>query len=189
VHISDDLVCSEREHSCFVLQTKLRFLYWKFDMIRSLYINASFIICVISLLSFANSLLCSKKQKEYTVVPPITRSIGLQGNLAVGLLHYRMHYGYGKSPNASDEKMASLSGNFFTVRLAVRCSSDNEVNCWTTRSSKTSLSSNDLVIRGCPKLKVLAIRCKTSLSQILEVLAIGYVAIGWPRYPRYHCSP
>jgi hypothetical protein len=27
---------------CFVLQTKLRFLYWKFDIVRSLYINALF---------------------------------------------------------------------------------------------------------------------------------------------------
>jgi hypothetical protein len=33
---------SERKCCCFVLQTKLRFLYWKFDIVRSLYINALF---------------------------------------------------------------------------------------------------------------------------------------------------
>ncbi len=49
VHISEDSIMAVKD--ICVLQTKLRFLYWKFDIIRSLYINASFNICVVSLLS------------------------------------------------------------------------------------------------------------------------------------------
>jgi hypothetical protein len=65
VHISSDLVTAVKENTAvFVLQTKLRILYWKFDIVRSLYINASFITRVILLLSFLNSLLCSTKQEE-----------------------------------------------------------------------------------------------------------------------------
>jgi hypothetical protein len=33
---------NEGEDDCFVLQTKLWFLYWKFNIVRSLYINAFF---------------------------------------------------------------------------------------------------------------------------------------------------
>jgi hypothetical protein len=36
------LVAMKEKTAVFVLQTKLRFLYWKFDIVRSLYINASF---------------------------------------------------------------------------------------------------------------------------------------------------
>jgi hypothetical protein len=41
VHISSDLVIAVKENTTvYVLQTKLRFLYMKFDIVRSLYINA-----------------------------------------------------------------------------------------------------------------------------------------------------
>jgi hypothetical protein len=64
VRISDDSIRSEREHGCFVLQTESRFLYWKFDIVRSLYINASFhhLHCITPI--NANSLLRSMKQEE-----------------------------------------------------------------------------------------------------------------------------
>ncbi len=62
--------------------------------------------------------------------------------------------------------------------FAIRCTSDNEVICKTTRSGKTSLSGDDLVIRGSPWLRLLAILCETSLSPLLKVLAIRCDAIG-----------
>jgi hypothetical protein len=77
----------------------------------------------------------------------------------------------------------TLAENF-----AIRCTFDNEVICQTTRPENTLLSGDDLVIRGCILLRVLAIRCETSLSTLLEVLVIRCDAIGWPRYRRYHCT-
>ncbi len=43
---------NEREHSCVILQTELRFLYWKFNIVRSFTSMHHFIICVASRLSF-----------------------------------------------------------------------------------------------------------------------------------------
>ncbi len=36
------LVTMKENKAIFILHTELRFLYWKFDIVRSLYINASF---------------------------------------------------------------------------------------------------------------------------------------------------
>jgi hypothetical protein len=41
-HQRENFDRNEREHGCLRFTTQLRFLYWKFDIIRSLYINASF---------------------------------------------------------------------------------------------------------------------------------------------------
>ncbi len=48
----------------YVLQTEFRFLYWKFDIVRSLYINASFhhLHCVSSINVY--SFLCLTRQEE-----------------------------------------------------------------------------------------------------------------------------
>ncbi len=57
---------NEREYGCFVIYIRiLCFLYWKFDIIRSLYIN-----CIVSsftsLLLFVSFFLCSTRQKEFS---------------------------------------------------------------------------------------------------------------------------
>ncbi len=89
-------------------------------------------------------------------------------------------YGYYNIPIIK-WKRPCCCGNPFDVHVAIRRSFEwfDNVICWTTRSAKTLFSGDDIIIRECPWLRVLAIRCKTLLSPLLEVPAVCMMRGYW----------